>query len=195
METFDVNKVENKEELPIVETVRAALFYRGKFLLLQKAVNSKNPGALEFPGGKIDEIKEKDSTVEEQLKATIKEVQEETGLDVENLPIEKIESFESYFETTGKDGVLLKFKRITHLFLIRLPDTEEINLRINETKNEKEESEDNHKDSRWVSPDELVNSAVSLEENPDTGKQFHSLSRNSRHIKKLLIITGHLKTT
>ncbi|MEK7088702.1 MAG: NUDIX hydrolase, partial [Patescibacteria group bacterium] len=149
METFDVNKVENKEELPIVETVRAALFYRGKFLLLQKAVNSKNPGALEFPGGKIDEIKEKDSTVEEQLKATIKEVQEETGLDVENLPIEKIESFESYFETTGKDGVLLKFKRITHLFLIRLPDTEEINLRINETKNEKEESEDNHKDSRW----------------------------------------------
>lgn len=191
---MDVNKVENKEKLPIVETVRAALFYRGKFLLLQKTTDSKNPGALEFPGGKIDEIKEKDSTVEEQLNATIKEVQEETGLKVENLPIEKIESFESYFETTGKDGALLKFKRITHLFLIRLSDTEEISLKINETKNEKGESEDNHKDCRWVSPDELVNSAVSLEENPDTGKQFHPLSRNSRHIKKLLITTGHLKT-
>jgi 8-oxo-dGTP pyrophosphatase MutT (NUDIX family) len=193
MESLDVNKVENKERL-IVETVRAALFYRGKFLLLQKTADSKNPGALEFPGGKIDEIKEKDSSVEEQIKTTIKEVQEETGLNVEKLPIEKIESFGSYFETTGKDGTTLKFKRITHLFLIRLPDTEKINLKINETKNEKGESEDNHKDYSWVSPDELVNSAISLEENPDTGKQFHPLSRNSRHIKKLLITTGYLKT-
>ena len=187
------NSFENKEKLPIVETVRAALFYRGKFLLLRKTADSKNSEALEFPGGKIDETKEKNSTVEEQIKATIKEVQEETGLTIENLPMEKVESFESYFEFTGKDSITLKFKRITHLFLIRLPDAEEINLKINETKNEKGESEDKHKDCRWVSSDELVNSAISFEENPYTGKQFHPLSRNSRHIKKLLITTGHLK--
>jgi 8-oxo-dGTP pyrophosphatase MutT (NUDIX family) len=193
MEGLNVDKIENKEQLPVIETVRAVLFYREKFLLLQKTADSKNPGALEFPGGKIDEIKEKDSTTEEQMNAITKEVQEETGLTIENLPMEKIESFESYFEVRGKDGAILKFKRITHLYLIRLPDSEEVNLKINETKNEKGESEDNHEDYKWVSPDELVNSAISFEENPNTKKQFHPLSRNSRYIKKLLLTTGYLR--
>lgn len=195
MESLSVNKAENKEQLPVVETVRAVLLYREKFLLLQKTADSKNPGALEFPGGKIDVIKEKNSTVEEQINAVTKEVQEETGHTIKNLPMEKIESFESYFEAPGKDGAILKFKRITHLYLIRLPDSEEINLKINETKNEKGESEDNHEDYKWVSPDELVNSAISFEENPNTKKQFHPLSRNSRYIKKLLLTTGHLRNT
>ncbi len=184
---------ENKETSPTIETVRAALFYKGKFLLLQKSADSKNPGTLEFPGGKIDEIQEKASTSEEQMQSTIKEVQEETGIEIDKLPMEKIESFESYFETTDKDGIVLKFKRITHLFLIRLPDTQEINLKINETKNEKGESEDNHMGYKWVLPDELINSTVSLKKNPYTGKILHPSSRNSRHIKKLLITTGYLE--
>jgi hypothetical protein len=42
-------------------------------------------------------------------------------------------------------------------------------------------------------PNELINSVTSLVENPDTGEQAYPLSRNSRHIKKLLITTGYLK--
>ncbi len=187
------NNFENKEKLPIVETVRAALLYRGKFLLLEKSADSKNPGALEFPGGKIDDIKGKDSTLEEQVLSVTKEVEEETGISVSNLPAEKIESFESYFESVSKDGDIKKFKRITHLFLIKLIDDNEIELKVNQTKNEKGESEDNHKGFKWVLPEELVNMAVSLEDNPDTGKHFHPLSRNSRHIKKLLINTGYIE--
>jgi len=109
------------------------------------------------------------------------------------LPIEKIESFESFFETKKKDGTIQKSKRITHLFLVRLPDGEEFNLKVNEMKNEMGGSEDNHQGYRWVTPGELVKYAVSFEENEVTGKQFHPLSRNSRYIKKLLSSTGYIE--
>ena len=188
-----VETIEKKESLPIRETVRAALFYRGEFLILQKNAASKNPGALEFPGGKIDEIKGETSTLEEQEQAVREEVKQETGINIADLSMEKVEDFGTYFETINKDGVKNKNKRRIHLFLIRIPDSYELSIKVNETKNEKGESEDKHENYIWVSPDELIDSAVLLKENPHTGKRTRRLSRNSSAIKKLFKKAGVLK--
>ncbi len=183
---------ENKESIPIIETSRVALYYRGKFLLLEKSKGSKNPGALEFPGGKIDEIKNQNSTIEEQMESAIREVEEETKIDIKDIPLEKIESYETYFEAKRKDGTTKRSKRIIHLFLAKLNDEKEYDLKVDQMKDENGKSEDNHQGYRWVTPEELVDSAVTLEKNEVTEKQFHPLSRNSRYIKKLLTTTGHI---
>ena len=177
---------ENQEDVPVVETVRAALFHRGKFLILQKDKTARNAGALEFPGGKVDKISGTTSTAEEQKQATMEEVQEETGISIKNFPIEEIDKFSLYFEATEKDGAKKKYRRLVHLFLIRLPDEQEFTLKINETKNAQGESEDKHADYRWVSPEDLVESATVLKENPETKEKVYPLTQNSRHIKKLL---------
>ena len=188
-------KPENQEIIPVIETVRAAVFYRGKFLVLRKDKSSRNAGALEFPGGKIDEIVGKTSTVEEQQQATIAEVQEETGIDIAKLPMEKIENFALYYEAVEHDGTKKKYKRLVHLFLIRLPDDENVVLKINETKDPEGQPEDKHEDCTWVSPSELVDSGTLLSENPYTQKKIYPLTQNSRHIKKLLAAVEYLKSS
>jgi 8-oxo-dGTP pyrophosphatase MutT (NUDIX family) len=175
---------ENKE-VPVVETVRGAIFHRGKFLILEKGPTSKSPDSLEFPGGKIDDIVDATSTKEEQIKSLHDEILQETGIDISSLPKEEIESFKTYFEAKNKKGELVKFKRLVHLYLIRIPDEEEIELKINETMNHHGESEDNHSDHKWLSPEELVKAAV-FHDTEDT------LLKNSRHIKKLLKEIGYL---
>ncbi len=185
--------LENQEEVPIIETVRTALFHNGKFLILQKDETSRNAGNFEFPGGKIDEIKGKDSTLEEQKLAVTTEIEQETGIDVHNLPVEKIEDFGLFYEATEKDGKKKKYKRKVHLFLIRIPDKETPTLRINETKDAEGESEDRHEKYMWVSPDELVERATVLKENPHTKEKVYPLTPHSRHIKKLLTAVGYLQ--
>lgn len=192
MEPKFENNIENKESVPTVETVRAAVFYRGKFLVLQKDKNSKNPGALEFPGGKIDVIEGDESTLDEQKESVLSEVKQETKIDIDQMPIEEIDNYGTYFEVLI-NGLITKHKRIVHLFLVRIPDEQEIYPKVNETKNEAGESEDKHKGYIWVSPEELISSTTLLKENPDTGEQAYLLARNSRHIKKLLQVTGYLK--
>ena len=186
-------KVESKETIPTKETVRAAIFHNGKFLLLKKSIDSKNPGGLEFPGGKIDETKGSVSSPEEQEQTIVKEIQEETGISVDKNILKKVKDFKNYFEVVGKDGVTKKNKRLIHLFFVNIPDEQKISLKINETKNEKGESEDKHKSFEWVSPDELIKLATSLKENLDTGEQAYLLSRNSRAIKELLKEIGFIK--
>ena len=185
------NKFENKELPPVIETVRVALLYHGKFLTLQKSADSKNPEAIELPGGKIDEIKGNTSTLEEQKQAAIQEVQQETGIEINKLPIEKIDNFEIYFEATDKNGIKKKYKRMIHLFLVRIPDSQELIPKINQTLNEIGEPEDKHKTYTWISPNTLINSVTALQENPESGEKVYPLSRNSRHIKKLLTATGY----
>jgi 8-oxo-dGTP pyrophosphatase MutT (NUDIX family) len=179
-------KPENKEKPPLIETVRGALFYKGKFLILEKDADSKNPKAMEFAGGKIDDIKNKISTDEEQIKALKDEVFQETRIDISKLSPEKIDDFEIFFETTDKDNIKKQYRRLVHLFLTRIPDTEEIEIKVNETKNEEGGSEDKHASYKWVTPEELIKDAISLEENKITGEKNYPLSRNSRHIKKLI---------
>ena len=178
--------LEAREKLPLVETVRGAIFYHGKFLLLQKSKDSKSPGSLEFPGGKIDKAldkKDADSNEEEQEEALNKEVSEETGLDIKNLKKEKIETFKTYFEATAKDGQKKQFRRMVHLFLIHIEDTEEVSLTVGETLNHTGEPEDNHSTHIWLSPEELIKATIF---NKDKSEDNHSLLRNSRHIRKLL---------
>lgn len=176
---------ENKET-PEIETVRGAIFHRGKFLLLEKGPTSKSPDSLEFPGGKIDDIYGEKSTQEEQLKSLMKEVLEETGINIENSATQEIESFKTYFEAKNKKGELVKFRRLVHLYLIKLDDTEDVELKINDTMNHHGHSEDHHSDHKWLSPEDLIKAAV-----------FHdkedSLLKNSRHIKKLLKEVGEIK--
>ena len=187
-------KFENKETVPVVETVRVALFYHGKFLLLEKDATSRNAGALEFPGGKIDDIKDKTSTLEEQKQAAVTEMQQETGIEIEKFPLEKVDSFEIFYQAIEPDGHKKKYRRLIHLFLIRLPDSENVVLKINQTKDEKGESEDRHKDFKWVSPGELANFATSLSENSYTKKKIHLLSKNSRRISQLLKAVEYSKS-
>ncbi len=175
-----------------VETIRVALLYRGKFLVLQKDVNSKNPSAIEFPGGKIKQTNNKPSLLKDQKNAVITEVEEETKIDVKNLKIEKVEEYEIFFEVI-KYNVKKQYKRLVHLFLINIPNREKITVKVNQTKNEKGESEDKHTDFKWISPDELIESCTKLTINQTTGERFYSLSRNSRRIKKLLQIINYSK--
>lgn len=187
------SKLENQEAVPVVETVRVALFHRGKFLILEKDASSRNPGALEFPGGGIDNIKGKTSTEQEQKQTVIEEVQQETGINVEELPIEKVESFGIYYEALEKNGVKKKYRRLIHLFLVRLPDIEDIITKVNKTIDAEGELEDKHENYKWVLPEELINSATSLRENPHTREKVYPLTQNSRHIKELLKTVGYLK--
>ncbi len=181
---------EQKESIPQVETVRVAIFYRGKFLVLQKSKKSKNPNAIEFPGGKIDNIKNVYSTEEEQMETAIKEVAEETNIDISKLKIERIEDFNVYFETADQEDKGLRRK--VHLFLARIPDDENLDIKINTTLTENGQAEDNHANYSWLTPEKLIEGVTTLETNPDTGKKTRPLSRNSRHIKKLLTSVGHL---
>ena len=175
-----------------VETIRVALLYKGKFLVLEKDVNSKNPSAIEFPGGKISKTGNKHSTLEEQKNAVIIEVREETKIDVKNLKIHKVEEYEIFFEVM-KNNLKKKYKRLVHLFLIIISDREIVTVKVNETINEKGESEDKHIDFKWISPEELIESCTKLTINKTTGERFYSLSRNSRRIKKLLQIINYCK--
>ncbi len=185
------NKWENRERVPVVETVRVALFHRGKFLILQKTTDSKNPDALEFPGGKIDEIANNTSNEEEQVHTAYKELQEETGVDAKNIKgakIEKVESFEVNFEVPDKSNPSInkRYKRIVHLYLIRIPDEEEIKTEINKITNTEGLSEDNHKDSKWFSPEELITNATKIPDKETNPTRTIPLARNSRHIRTLL---------
>lgn len=186
------NSFENKERVPVVETVRVALFHRDKFLILQKTTDSKNPDALEFPGGKIDEIANNSSNEEEQKDAAYKELLEETGVDAENIKgakIEKVESFEVYFETIDKENpqTTKRYKRLVHLYLIQIPNEEELTVKTNETKNEEGASEDKHKEEfAWLTPEELITNATKIPDEDTSPTRTIPLARNSRHIKKLL---------
>lgn len=183
------SKLEVKEELRPVETVRVALFHRGKFLVLKKSSESKTPQALEFPGGKIDEIAGTVPTLEEQERTAVIEIQQETGLDISQFPLEKIDDFEIFFETI-EGGIKNKHKRNIHLFLVRLPEIMNFIPQVNQTRNEQGGFEDNHESYAWTSSNELIKSVTLLEENPITKEKKYPLSKNSRHIKKLLQATG-----
>lgn len=178
--------LENKEQVPVVETVRGALFHRGKFLMLEKDVDSNNPGALEFSGGKIDEIAGKISTLEEQKQAVIDEVGQETKIDIKNISFEKVDEFENYFEVQKPDGTKKQYKRKTHLFLVRLPDDQEVLISVGGEKNAEGKSEDKHAGYKWVSPQELVSLITTLEENETTKERSILVNKNSRRVKKLL---------
>lgn len=165
--------------------MRAALFHKGKLLLLQKDETSRIPGSLEFPGGKIDVQAGRNPTLEEQVQALIQEVGEETEIDISGMPLEKVDEFNMLFENrVGRKTEVRRSK--VRLFLVRVPDEAGFSIQVNQMKNANGDPEDKHSGYRWVTPEELAALAVSVADNPHTKKRTRPLARNTRHVRKLL---------
>lgn len=132
------------------ETVRCEIRdARGRILLLEKDAASKNPGMLELPGGKIGAARACHSTVDEQRGSVVREVLEETGLDIGRLPIEGAGSFSYAFEAEG-----VPYERDVHLWRVRLTAGDHA-VTINRTMRADGDPEDKHAGFRWVAPEEF----------------------------------------
>lgn len=187
MESPTNRSVESRENIKVVETVRVALYHKGSFLILEKSPDSKNPGAKEFPGGKIDAIVGAESTAEEQIEAVRNEVKEETGLDITSLSPRKIDEYANYFETKDTNGNAVPNRRIIHQYLVELPDDFPLEpLAIDQTLDASGSSEDKHEGFQWLSPDDLRRQILTIKENPHTQSSERGIARNSRRIKALL---------
>jgi len=167
------------------ETVRGALFHRGKVLLLQKDETSRIPGSFEFPGGKVDKQATHAPTLEEQIEALVSEVGQETNVDIDGLPVEKVDEFNMLCEDKTGSSTEVRRSKVP-LFLVRMPDADELSVVVNQTKNAEGEPEDKHGGHAWVTPAELKALAVSFVHNPHTKKIARPLARNSRRVRKLL---------
>lgn len=131
----------------MIETVRCEIQdANGRILLLLKDRNSKNPGMYEFPGGKIDSIQGMRSTEDEQRESAIREVLEETGLDISEVPLVKKGSYNYSYVVAGKQE-----ERNVHLLRaqLQLPNRNYI-ISVNQTKKANGKPEDNHAGYRWV---------------------------------------------
>lgn len=133
------------------ETVRTIIRdSANKILLLQKSNDSKNPLKYEFPGGKIDGLGAAPSTLAQQTTTAIKEVEEETGLEISGLPLSKVDAFSYKFKVGDKE-----YERAVTLFLVDLPPGN-YQVVVDRTLNEEGSSEDKHQGARWVSMEELI---------------------------------------
>ena len=132
------------------ETVRCEVRdASGRVLLLEKSAASKNPGMLEFPGGKIDQIRAGRSTVAEQRESVLREVLEETGLDLSDLPVERICGFSYTFDIEG-----IRYERDVHLWRVQLPAGDHA-VQVNQTTRADGSSEDKHAGFCWVTAEEF----------------------------------------
>lgn len=148
----EIPTISQSELSPInrAETVRVIIRNSdGKILLLQKAPTSKNPLHYEFPGGKID-IQDPTPSREQQIDTAIKEVQEETGLDITGFPLSHVDDFSYEFKVRET-----LYKRNVHTFLVDLP-RKNYQIVVNRTLTPEGQSEDKHSCARWVSVEELT---------------------------------------
>lgn len=162
-----------------METVRCAIFRKNKkgnleVLVLQKAPDSKNPHALEFPGGKLF-----DSTFMQwiyklcpfkgyfQKKQVQREVFEETGL---MLPLKKIH----YLESKTYKNSATKVKTMVYEYFTML-ETQSLKLEINKTLDHNGNSEDKHSGFFWIN---LNKFRVFCSQRPGRRKPF--ICKNSR---------------
>lgn len=133
------------------ETVRCEIRdAKGRVLLLEKDSASKNPGMSEFPGGKIDTVRSVRSTVDEQRASVVREVLEETGLDIGGLAIERAGSFSYAFTAAG-----LPYERDVHLWRVRLAAGDHA-VTVNRTTRADGGPEDRHAGFRWVTSEEFL---------------------------------------
>lgn len=179
-----------------LETVRVALLYNGKVLLLRKSKDSKMPLSFEFPGGKIDGVKRGEkSTATQQISSVIKEVQEEANIDISKREIIPVETFNKRYETISGSKITTLHKGIVHLFLVEVSAEDIANIKVGQTLNAEGKSEDHHDSYGWASLEDLK-TLLEVRRNPLSGKNIRSLSRSSRHLSKLFMkIDEKLKKT
>lgn len=132
-----------------VRTVRVMIEnQRGQVLVLQKSSKSKKAAGLwELPGGQVDEG-DTASTLEQTLiKAGIREVREETGIDLSENPLEEVHRFDYLFE----GGRNRWNKRRVHVLRTRLSYTPEVTgIDANV------DTADHHGEYAWVSKQRLA---------------------------------------
>ena len=184
--TGSVRSPAKRIEREPLETVRVVLVRGDKILFLRKSLNSKMPLSWELPGGKIDGLKKgQDSTLEQQKEAAKKEVLEETNIDIKNLTIVNVETFNKRYETVNEFDQVELHKGIVHLFLVYVSDEDIAGIQVGKTLNASGKPEDHHDNYGWASVKDLPILLKSVK-NPISGREVKPLSRSSRHFAKLL---------
>lgn len=138
MQMQDVPEKEQKS-INKAQTVRCEIRIGGDILLLQKNGDSKNPYKWEFPGGNIEDVGDDPASPEQQKTAIIKEVLEETGLDISSTPLNDPEYFEYDYEAKGDN-----YHRAVNLFRIEMPHGDH-KIIIDQTRKKDGSSEDKHR--------------------------------------------------
>lgn len=167
-----------------VETVRCAIIHKDKCLLLIKDKGSKNPNGLEFPGGKIDGKKKSISSLFEQKKTTIKEVKEETGINIEDLKLYKLKTFTISF-IVKKGNHKETYKRKVHFFIVVLRSTIKYSVLVGKTKDKKGGSEDKHSGYIWIKLSELEKLPKEKDQKSTITKK-NTLAQNSSKVSLVL---------
>ncbi len=128
-----------------LKTVRCIVFFQDRILMLKKSLDSNNPGAWEFPGGKI----EKDLDSEDYLReSAVRELKEETGINIDQSNLHRIANSQKItFEYKGKT----KAREIFYFSLILKIKPAVI---LSSLLNSYGESEDKHDDFDWFTKDE-----------------------------------------
>ncbi len=177
----------------MVETVRCLILKEQKSnsdlwnecfqgLFLQKSPESKNPFALEFPGGKMwDNLWQRlvyffkktfcGSAYEEQIQQVLREVYEETGIKLAKKDVRFLGNYKYKNPKTKQNTVV-------HLFFVVL--TKQVKLSVNKTLNEKGETEDKHMGAKWMN----LKHFEKLLKNKE-GDRKGSISKNTKGFKKL----------
>jgi 8-oxo-dGTP pyrophosphatase MutT (NUDIX family) len=137
-----------ERESTTVDTVRGVLWNGDRFLLLQKAPDSKYPYKWELPGGKIDGVSYGMATLFQQHQTLRIEVPQETCIDISDIQLGMPASHSYSFDVDG-----VHYDRIVNTYQIRLPERE-YPVKINTTRRADGELEDKHMAYRWVKKDE-----------------------------------------
>lgn len=127
------------------ETVRAVIMNtNGEILLLQKDGTSKTKYKWELPGGEVD-ASTIPATPEQLFAETLREVNEETGLDLSDP--ENTNGSLGYFDYVRKHKQVKSPTRVHAYYFLLNPEQSNQNIVIDPT--------DKHKAYKWVSSDEL----------------------------------------
>jgi len=121
----------------------------GKVLLIKRQSNDNSlPGFWELPSGNIDKG-------ETKPEALVREVKEETGIDISNIIVKQVD--EEYYEFKTENG---DTKKVTeHTFLCQVPHSLLVSL------------SDEHSDFQWIELEKL--DSVYKDENDLIYKRLH----------------------
>ncbi|MBU0469949.1 MAG: NUDIX hydrolase [Nanoarchaeota archaeon] len=133
---------------PKIEVVSCLLEYGNEILLLHRQDYKNEGDKWGLPAGKID--KEDKNT----LAAIVREVKEETGI---MLSPKKVNYFKKFFVKYPQ------FDFIYHVFHVFLEQREEVRIR-----------EEEHKDYRWIAPEEALKLKLVMDESSSI-KTFYNL--------------------
>ena len=130
------------------DVVACYVQHDGKFVLLQRQPHKSRGNQWGLPAGKIDEGETKEQ-------AMVREIHEETGLEVQE---NELEYFETIYVRPGDTDI------VYHTFSIVLPDRPEIKIRDSE-----------HQSFVWVSTEESLKMDL-VHDLDECNKMFYKIS-------------------